>query len=421
MLEVLDSSTLRPELKKAIAASVVQSTMQLHGASDGGKLQVNEHMEHYLTVDDWHKLQPGSGTADLDALKVLVDRCIALGLLHPSETTVRRIVTIKLMARKQVGDAPLALADVREFKRLLRSQLCPGLTTGPAVYSAPDAFKGTSPVLYASCYSDEALPISSPFGQVDFMRATYGTPCRCTKAAAKSQQPSRHSADGGSQIVPYDQQRAQQAMMEQQQQLMHQQITQQHQQHQQQMQHYLQLNSKDEQLTPVRGIPMSWGGKAEPAPTAPAGFKAEPALTAPTGAKGEPVPSASTVPLPPAAGAAEALPCCKAEAGLEGAKAATLPAKSCSALIHAMQTLGTGKGKEPCSQEVPLLKRPAAAEPDSGKKTKKVKEGRQPPSGWAIEKHIRNSGVAKGASYYLYVSPCGKRCRSLAEAAQFSG
>jgi hypothetical protein len=184
ILEVL-TTKLGEDTRAKAAIMIASHTSQDDSSVPTAKLQNHEFFEAYLTAQDWAELNPNSGKTESEQLMVLVQRCAAIGLTHPSEQTVKRIIAIKSIASRQVN-AQKALQDVREFKGMLRSCTPPGMSAGPAVYQeSPMVFKEMHPMLYKGSYTDDMLPVVCPHSRTDLVRALYGTPCRSSKAGCK--------------------------------------------------------------------------------------------------------------------------------------------------------------------------------------------------------------------------------------------
>lgn len=434
VLKSIAASSLSEEAKLQAASLVSMHTGQDDSSTAIVKIQQHEFVEHYLTASDWAQITilsghadtlPGSG--DSGIMNLLADRFVKIGLLHPSEQCVRRIIAVKTLHQQQHATAPAALVDVREFKKVLRSSIVQGMSQGPSAYPAsPTEFKLHFAQLYSSGYTED--PVPCPHSKVDVLRALCNTPCRSTKATCRGEAPARDSASSSGHAM----QPTAMAPWVNMQSLS-------------QMPHPLvQLammdcaRSSDQRLM-FPEVPMSWMGlsKTPPAPKPQVGDKPPVAVEVTEEKVAGTVPTfpgvGSTAVLPaevPVVGSAALAPVAtptdkakpvatvKSATDICTAMAAmakppvlqTEPAPDSSLAVGA-STLANKVLKKPAASS-PGLKRPAASSPSAGM------EGL--PTGWRTVVKVRKSGTQKGTAYTLFMPPHGtKQLRSMKEVNEF--
>ena len=103
MSAVHSSKHLTPQQKEELSASVAsrlrsESTVEQTPLHSGTRiLQQNEYFHQYLTQTEWSSLFHETMTAT-EKLMVLINRCFAIGLLYPTESTCKSIVAVLVAA-----------------------------------------------------------------------------------------------------------------------------------------------------------------------------------------------------------------------------------------------------------------------------------------------------------------------------------
>ena len=193
LLEMVSKSVL-PEDSKRTAAQVISKHIVAKGDSacdaPGNKMQRHDYFENYLREEDWAVLASPT-TCDAEKLNVLAQRAVLIGLHHPVEVTSRKVCAIKFAGDKAVFDARNALREVREWKKLVRSQSF-GFAWGPAMYpSDPRLLKESHPQLWELSYTEAAGPVPSKISKLELARMEHRTPCRSTKTGCGDLPPMR--------------------------------------------------------------------------------------------------------------------------------------------------------------------------------------------------------------------------------------
>ena len=124
LLQVVAKGPWTEQQAELLGTAINQAVL---GTTQGGKLgkrpsQTMKNFQSYLTKRDMDVLSstPTPLAAKMDQL---ASRCVQLGLMWPSETSIRHIVAVGIGAGLQVGDnTPNAIFEaMKEFKRVLRS------------------------------------------------------------------------------------------------------------------------------------------------------------------------------------------------------------------------------------------------------------------------------------------------------------
>ncbi len=194
ILEVTTSAKFDDEERAKVAEIVMAKAMEtpaLGGASQDhtrSKLQVVESFENYLTQADWEALL-SSRLVPREKVLVLARRAHCVGIVHPTEVSVRNIVSIKTVSSGEGVQGQQALEDLREFKKILKGLGAP-MVMGPSRYPTdPMLLKGEQPNLWEVGYSDVAGPIPSQISKSDLTHQQRVAPCRSTKVTVGSMGP----------------------------------------------------------------------------------------------------------------------------------------------------------------------------------------------------------------------------------------
>jgi hypothetical protein len=412
MLDLIGNSVL-PKEKQRVLAEIINAKVLLVGESSTvKKMQVHNHVESYLTAQEWDQLTKPELTSDTDILHMLATRMLRIGLIHPSEPTSKNVVSLLTAARTCGGTGVNGLELIREYKKIHKSlgQGFHACVQGPTTYPAnPETFKALHPAIYADAYRGEAAPVPCRIPKVDILRVQFAQPCRSTKASCKGV-PAQKAAASDSTL---------------------------------QMQHmvagamhaFANLQEKPQQRAILdRGMSFSHQAATQQVP--------EPATQAASSAVGVSDPSRSgsgpLTDLPPlsprkAKSPFPSIPLSWTPPGneAEGPKVQLptaplpqkVPEKTHLELMEEMRLL-MKKSESPgpaAAAKAGILKRPAAS--GEGCASSSAGEGfaspaaKRPalPKGWRVEERKRNSGPNKGAPYTLFYNAAGKQFRSWRE------
>jgi hypothetical protein len=425
ILEVVQASVLDDAAKKGVS-DLISSRALPGDVGFTAKLQTMEAMEQYLTESDWASLENAVNVTSHEALCTLASRCLAIGLIHPSEVTAKKIVSLYLCKRCAESGVE-ALELLRTFKKLLKSSVVAEFhKVGPSTYPHTTvAFKDRYPALFAEAYPEPSLPTDSRVSRVALLRLQYGMPCRNTKTTCSGAPSQRGLAvpPTSTVICPI------QAMA--------------HKMANAFMERLPAPSGPPERLAlmdkeVVKEIEKKADAAANHVPTlspVPAGGKSPwpafpPSWTGESGVSHKAVEQAvvpdTACPGDSITNTSKIVPTAIDVPAAQG-KLASKPAASTDHMIEAMKdhlkkstkatpssTPSTGSGAEDAAKGG-CLKRPAAAVVSDTSSIKKRPGAHALPVGWTQETRVRATGAMAGQKCVLYFDRTGKQFRSMCE------
>ena len=130
----IGSSGFSAEHKRQIAEAVTAIAGAVPGANIKAHMQTMSCSYNFFTVSDWDTFHASSHLSA--KVHKLVERCVSLRLVHPSETTIRGLVATLAVAHCPDGDGRQLHSLVVDVKRAfhhLRVGKAPGMINFPAM------------------------------------------------------------------------------------------------------------------------------------------------------------------------------------------------------------------------------------------------------------------------------------------------
>jgi hypothetical protein len=399
ILAELNNSVLPMEvLRKAADLVVAKTSVAADTTTQMVKVQTHDYFESYLSHEEWGLLENPQSEEEV-VQQVLASKAVAIGLLNPSEQTVKAITALYTLHKPQ-GDARMTLFVSRQLKKLIHT-MAAGASKGPVSFpQSIEQFSSENRELYAQAFPEgKAGPAPSRVTRAQLLRERCLTPCRSTKAACAGMQGAKSA---GPQCVQQPCWPVQQPMPM---------LTWQAPPNHWQKRAPLALMDLGHRSPPpttsdlARRAASSWGVPLPP--------HVKPEVQVGSAS----LPAATDAPVEPSAGLREAGPPNTAEVATKTGQLSTMLASMQELAVKSKGLKQEEEGKEVTpprrpkpEQQRSQLKRPAAAEPAT--------------FGWLpkrfqVIKKVRLSGTYAGEPYYTFVSPCGKQLRSRREVEEF--
>ena len=151
--------------------------------------QVNTSFENDLTKEDWDMIHDARDGVRI-IVKVVVKRCIAIKLCHPSEPMVRKLAASVgwSMDPYKLDRSPLDVRDLVKNQFYVHRGLQAATPGAPQDYPPIHQFKELYPNFYSMAYTaeDPPVPPPPPLEKDEFHSLQAEYPCRRTKAGAAS-------------------------------------------------------------------------------------------------------------------------------------------------------------------------------------------------------------------------------------------
>ena len=193
-MSAIDSSKhLTPQQKEDLSASIAsrlgsESTVEQNPLHSGTKiLQQNEYFHQYLTQSEWSSLVHETMTA-AEKLMVLINRCFAIGLLYPTESTCKSIVAVLVAAHPSTLTVAQTYDLLLDFKAKIKAQrqFCRLEFSPPKIYTENSRDFADA---HSSAYANDCPPVKSPIDN-DRLRSVLATvPVRKTKQSLHAKKP----------------------------------------------------------------------------------------------------------------------------------------------------------------------------------------------------------------------------------------
>jgi hypothetical protein len=193
------SSSQKEELSNVIAARLCGESAvdELAAPKTAGAhpQQTHEYMSAYLTAEDWNVLSDNA-LKNEDRLNKLVDRCLSIVLLYPSELTVKSIVGLLVAANAGSLTPAESHALILTFKSKLKARR----NHVSCLFSAPRTYAADAKAFATNCkdaYGEAGLPVDCPIPVDKLRSAVNSIPVRRTNSAlaqntsAEQMQPQR--------------------------------------------------------------------------------------------------------------------------------------------------------------------------------------------------------------------------------------